>query len=318
VVFPVKSRILLGLFLVTVSPALRAQVAISAIDHSAIDQSRLMQPVPSAAPAPEVDANGNSLGETGDAEDDSFGAQMILKDQQRVPAFYLSGGSSVYFTDNVALTRRDALEDVFAVVTAAGTWTRKVRPELEINAGLQASMFRYNRQSQLDFDDLGAGIGLSWTPQNWKGIAVFARYDFTELLDRHGNEILQDHEFSLGGQKVFPLGRAHAFSVGLLGSLGISSPDSAERNQLGIFGGYHLQLTRLLATDLLYRIAGQQYTDGDRLDLNQVASWNLRLKFTDWAEGNLYFSYGDNRSNRSVFDYRATSGGGGVGIFVRF
>jgi len=314
----VKSYILLGLFLVTVPPALKAQVAISATDHSAIDQSRLMQPLPAAAPVPKVDADGNSLGETTYGEDDSFGAQMILKDQQRVPSFYLSGGSSVYYTDNVALTRRDALEDVFAVVTAAGTWTRQVRPGVDLNVGLQASIFRYNRESQLDFDDLGAGIGLSWTPQNWNGVGIFARYDFTELFDRHGSEILQDHEFSLGVQKIFPLGRAHALSVGALGSLGISTPDEAERNQLGIFGGYHLQLTRRVATDILYRIAGQQYTDSNRLDLNQVASWNLRLKFTEWAEGNLYFSYGDNRSNTSVFDYEAVSGGGGLGIFVRF
>jgi hypothetical protein len=314
----VKFYILFGFLLITVSPVLRAQVAVSAVDHSAIDQSRLMQPAPNTAVAPPVDSDGNALADTTPIEDDSFGAQMILKDQPRVPAFYLSGGSSVYFTDNVALTRRDALEDVFAVVTAAGTWTRKVRPALELNVGLQASMFRYNRESQLDFDDLGAGIGLSWSPQDWKGIGVFGRYDFTELLDRQGDEILQDHEFSLGAQKVFPLGRAHAFSLGVLGSLGISAPAEAERNQLGIFGGYHLQITRLLATDLLYRIAGQQYTDSNRLDLNQVASWNLRLRFTDWAEGNLYFSYGDNRSNSSVFDYQATSGGGGIGIFVRF
>jgi hypothetical protein len=313
VVSAVKSCLLLGLFLVIVSPVLQAQVAISAID-----QSRLMQKAPVAAPASPVEANGNSLGETTYVEDDSFGAQMILKDQERVRPFSLSGGSALYYTDNVALTRRDALEDIFAVVTASGTWTRRLQPEVELQLGLQASIFRYNRESQLDFNDLGAGLGLSWAPPHWNGAGIFVRYDFTELIDRPGNEILRDHEFSLGAQKVFPLGRAHAFSLGVLGSAGISTPVTAERNQVGIFGGYHLQLTRVWATDLLYRIAGQSYSDSNRLDLNQVVSWNLRCRLAAWAEGNLYFSYGDNRSNTSVFDYHATSGGGGLGIITRF
>ena len=260
-----KSCLLVGLLLVAVSPVLQAQDAVSAID-----QSRLLQSVPETAPVSAVDANGNSLGETTNLEDDSFGAQMILKDQERVRPFSLSGGSSLYYTSNVALTRRDALDDIFAVVNASGTWTRAVHPEVELQIGLQASAFRYNRESQLDFNDLGAGLGLSWAPQTWRGVGLFARYDFTELVDRHGNEILRDHQFSLGAQKVFALGRAHAFSLGALGSVGISTPAAAERNQVGIFAGYHLQLTRMLATDLLYRIAGQSYSESNRLDLNQV------------------------------------------------
>ena len=309
----VKPCLLLGLLLVAVSPVLQAQDAVSAIE-----QSRLLQKVPAAAPVTTVDANGNSLGDPTYVEDDSFGAQMILKDQERVRPFSLSGGSSLYYTSNVALTRRDALEDIFAVVNAAGTWTRRLHPEVELQIGLQASMFRYNRESQLDFNDLGAGLGLSWTPQSWSGVGIFARYDFTELIDRHGNEILRDHQFSLGGQKVFVLGRAHAFSLGALGSVGISTPVAAQRHQVGIFAGYHLQLTRVLATDILYRIAGQSYSDSNRLDLNQVVSWNLRCRLAEWAEANLYISYGDNRSNTSVFDYNVTSGGGGFGITTRF
>ena len=312
-VFAVKSCLLTGLLLVVASAVLQGQVAVSAID-----QSRLFQPVPAAAPVSAVDANGNSLGDTTNVEDDSFGAQMILKDQERARHFSLSGGNSLYYTSNVALTRRDALDDIFAVVNAAGTWTRRLHPEVELQVGLQASMFRYNRESQLDFNDLGAGLGLSWTPQRWSGVSIFGRYDFTELFDRHGREILRDHQFSLGAQKVFILGRAHAFSLGTLGSVGISTPFAAQRNQAGIFAGYHLQLTRVLATDLLYRITGQSYSDSNRLDLNQVVSWTLRCRFAEWGEANLYYSYGDNRSNTSVFDYSVTSGGGGFGITTRF
>lgn len=187
-----------------------------------------------------------------------------------------------------------------------------------MQVGVQAAIFRYDRSSALDFNNLGAGLGVSWTPQRWPGVNFFGRYDFTELIDRHGSELLRDHQFSLGAQKVFALGRSHAVSVGALGTAGISEPSSAERNQAGLFAGYHLQLTRVLETDLLYRLTGQSYSDSNRLDLNQVLSWNVRYRLGKWAEANLYLSYGDNRSNRSVFDYRMTSGGGGVGLITRF
>ncbi len=304
---------LLSLFLAVLPSITQAQQAVP----SAIDQARLLQRPPAAA-IPAVDADGNALGESSNVADDSFGAQLILKEQTREPSFTLSGGSSFFYTSNVALTRRDTRDDFFAVVNAAGSWTRRLQPEVELQVGLQGALFRYDRSSQLDFNNLGAGLGVSWTPQRWSGVSIFGRYDFTELIDRHGNEILRDHQFSLSAQKVFVLGRSHAFSLGALGSAGISNPAAAERNQAGLFAGYRLQLTRVLETDLLYRISGQSYSDGNRLDLNQVLSWNLRYRLGKWAEANLYFSYGDNRSNESVFDYKTASGGGGFGLVARF
>jgi len=69
---------------------------------------------------------------------------------------------------------------------------------------------------------------------------------------------------------------------------------------------------------LLYRIAGQSYSDSNRLDLNQVVSWTFRWRLAEWAEANPYFSYGDNCSNTSVFDYGVVSGGGGLRFALHF
>ncbi|MGH8095132.1 MAG: hypothetical protein ACREIF_16960 [Chthoniobacterales bacterium] len=309
---PVKSRFILSLLFAVSCRVLQGQEAISAID-----QARLLQKPPEAA-IPAVDANGNAIDATSDVGDDSFGAQMILKDQVRPPAFALSAGGSIYYTSNVALTRRDTRDDSFAVVNATGSWIRQLNPEVQFQAGLQASIFRYGRTSQLDFDDFNAGLGLAWAPLRWPGVSIFGRYDFTELIDRHGNEILSDHQFSLGTQKVFVLGRAHAFSVGVLGTAGISTPHVAQRDQAGIFASYHLQLTRCLGTDLLYRFAGQFYNEGGRTDLNQVFSWNLGYQLGRWTQASIYFSFGDNHSNKSVFDYDVTSTGGGLGFTTRF
>jgi hypothetical protein len=119
-------------------------------------------------------------------------------------------------------------------------------------------------------------------------------------------------------QKGFALGRAHAFTLGALASLGISTPSEAQRNQVGLLAGYHLLLTRSLETDLLYRIAYQSYSDSSRGDLNQVFSWNLRYRLTEWAEASAFFSFGSNRSNVGAFDYDVFSTGGGLGLTTRF
>lgn len=312
-VLPVKSYLLLGALLVLLPSALPAQEAVSTLDRA-----RLFQPAPSE-PVPAVDANGNATGSVEQDEDDSFGAQMILKDQPRIRAFTLSGGGSIYFTDNVALTRSDKQADVFAVLNAAGSWIRPLRPGLDLAVGAQAATFRYDRSSALDFENLGGGVSLSWSPARWSGVNISGRYEFTELLNRHGNEILRDHQLALGAQKVFVLGRAHAVTAGALGSVGFTTPSAAQRDQVGLFAGYQLQLTRGLTTDLFYRVAGQFYREGDRIDLNQTFSWNLRYRLGNWGEANVNFTYGGNRSNNTaVFDYDAASTGGGLGLTTRF
>jgi len=276
-----------------------------------------MQQQPNAT-TPQVDENGNVLPASEQGTDDSFGEQMILKDQPRVPSFSIGAGSSLYYTNNVALTRRDTRDDAFLVANAFGNWVRRVHPELELQAGVGVSIFRYNRTSQLDFNQFNAGLGLTWLPQRWPGVSLFARYDFTELLNRHATEILNDHQFLAGGQKTFVFGRSHALFVGALASAGISDPGAAQRDQAGVFAGYHLQVTRHLGTDVLYRLTGQFYNEGGRDDLNHVFSWNLSYRIGNYTEVGAYFSFSSNQSNKSVFDYNVISTGGGLGFSSRF
>ncbi|MGI8430887.1 MAG: hypothetical protein ACR2MW_01155 [Chthoniobacterales bacterium] len=283
-----------------------------------IDQARLFQGTPES-PAVAVDANGNAIVPSGESSsDDSFGAQVLLKDQAKVRSFSLSAGANGYYTSNVALTRRGARGDTFVIADASGSWSRALKPELELLIGLQASTFRYQDTSQLNFNSLGGGGGLSWTPRRWPGVNLFGRYDFTELLNRDGNEVLRDHQFSVGAQKVFALGRAHAFTVGLVGSVGISAPFAAQRDQVGPFVAYQLRLTRSFETSVSYRLGYQIYTSGNRQDLNQVFSWSLRYHFNDWADAAASFSLGGNRSNVSVFDYDVISSGVGLSFSTRF
>ena len=285
---------------------------------SSIEQSRLFQRTPTGTTTA-VTADGMALPEGGStSSDDSFGDQVILKSQPRVPTFVISGDVSVFYTDNVALTRHDRRDDTFIVARAATSWLPRISRTLEAQIAASVSTFRYNNTSELDFTNLSLGAGLSWTPAKLRGVAFFARYDFIELLNRHSDEILQDHELTVGVQKVFALGRSHAVSLGAIAMAGFTNPDEAQRNQVGLFVGYRLQLTRAFEAEVQYRIAGQFYDETDRADLNQVASLNLRYRITPWADAHASFSLGTNRSDRSAFDYSVVNTGVGVGFAVRF
>jgi hypothetical protein len=256
-------------------------------------------------------ANGNS-------DDESFGAQQMLKTQQRVREFVLSGDSSMFYTNNVALTRRDMISDGFFVGGAGLGWSHAINPQMQLQVGGRVSLFRYVDTSSLDFENLSAGIGFNWIPQPAWGITVFARYDFTELLDKHSRELLQDHEFTLGAQKVFAINRVHSFTLGASGSVGISDPFSAQRDQISAFGAYHLSFTQQLDAELAYRIGGFFYNGGGRNDFNQAVSLGMRYRFTSWMEANALFTFASNRSSKSVFDYDVLNTGGSVGFAVRF
>ncbi|MDQ6655923.1 MAG: hypothetical protein M3Y80_08935 [Verrucomicrobiota bacterium] len=288
-------------------------------NESAIEQSRLYrETIPPVSVG--VDANGTAVADTEStsSDDDSFGAQQILKSQERQRSFTVTGNASVVYTDNVALTRRGEQDDVFGVVDAGINWAHIVSNNLEANVGFRASIFRYDKAESLDFENLGFGMGLAWAPPGLKGFSLFGRYDFTELLNRDGDQILMDHTLTLGVQKAVALGRSHGFTFGATAMFGLSDPSAAERSQLGAFIGYHLQISRKLETDFLYRPAVHFYTGASRTDFNQILSWTMRYRFNGWAELNATLSYGVNRSDHSVFDYNVLTTGAGIGLIVRF
>ena len=147
---------------------------------------------------------------------------------------------------------------------------------------------------------------------------ALARYALTERLGRDGGQIVTDHGFSLGLQNTIPRGRSHALGFGLIGTLGLSDPSFAQRSQIGGYAGYQLQLTRSLGVDFLTRPVVYFYTKSDRTDFNQIFSIALRYRFSDWADANASFSYGINRSDRTVFDYDVVTSGATVGLSLRF
>jgi hypothetical protein len=302
-------------FIILFSAGLRCAYAQQAA--SPIEQARLFKELPTSTNK-EVDANASVLSDDGTTSDDSFGEQVILQSRPRVRTFVLTGDASVFFTNNAALTPHNKIDDAFFVSNAGVSWTPQIAPHLKAQVAAHSSIFRYDKTSELDFQGIGLGGGLFWNPDHIAGVALFAHYDFIELIDRHSAEILRDHEFTIGAQKAFPLGRADAFVVGVSLIAGVAAPESAQRDQAGLFLAYQLQATRSLSVEFLYRFAGYFYNDQGRTDRNQFFSVSARYRLLEWADINAFFSFADNRSDDSAFSYDAATNGGGLSATIRF
>lgn len=287
---------------------------------SAVEESRLFErTAPPTSGNLTVDGNSTSPGPEGsNPQDESFGAQQILKAQQKIPELTISASGATYYTNNVALTRRNTISDSLWVGSGGVSWTPRINSQLQFQLGGGASVFRYFDTTPLDFENLGVGTGVLWTPPNFWDVGVLGRYDFTELLDTSSRQILQDHEFSFALQKLLVLGRSHALTFGLIASAGVSDPSSEQRDQVGVALGYHLQLTRQLGSDFGYRVSGFFYNKGGRNDLNQVFSTALHYYVRPWASIDGLVSGAVNSSNRAAFRYSALTTGGGVSITLHF
>lgn len=307
-VSPKISRLVLALLVVCVAVT-RAQQAVSPIT-----QSRLFNN-PGAPGTTSVDANGAELPEdetTTGSDDDSFGAQIILKNQERPRKFSGFAEVTASHTNNVDLTSDGGRSDSFLAARVGGAWKPILSSELIGEISASSSAVRYDRANELDFETVGVGGGLSWLVPHMPGIILFGRYDFTEVLDASSDELLQDHALTAGLQKIFVFGRSHFLSAGINGVFGLSKPRSQQRDQAAIQAAYHLQITRSLDADLVYRYAAQFYTEGDRLDHNQTLSLALGFMPNRWLRFGALISAARNDSNEAVFEYDVFNFGGGI------
>jgi hypothetical protein len=98
---------------------------------------------------------------------------------------------------------------------------------------------------------------------------------------------------------------------------GWATPGNAQRDEHGLFGAIHYNFTRKLYAELYDRAAVFNYSSG-RTDFNQTMVATLGYIFNDYARLTATFSYVNDRSNHSVFDYDAGTTGGGLALQLRF
>ena len=252
--------------------------------------------------------------------DDAFGAQVIFKRQARATPFTAFAEVSAFFTNNVALAKRDRLDDKFLVVAAGAAFTHRLGYDLRVEAGLRVAMYRYAEYRELDFQSVDATLGVVWSPPALHGAEVSLGYAVTQLTSaEEREEFYKSHAVLLGVRKVIPFSRAHAAYFGVGAQWSWAEPQEPGRDEYTAFAGYHLQATEHLEGDLAYRYGHFVYRQGDgRQDDNHTLSLTLRYVPVPWASISATSFLGINKSNRSVFDYEVWNAGIGLQFSVKF
>ena len=287
----------------------------SAAQEARIERARQFQAletVPDSLPAPTIETIDLGTLDAG-RDTESFGVQQLLKDQERLRYWRFTPEVSAFATNNVGLTRTAEEGDSFLLANLPVEYRRPVGDRWTLMADARFSAFRYNRFSVLDFNSLDVGVGVNYHSDWLGGSDWFARYNFNALFAaNNGDTFFKNHTILLGVQKAFQFSQAHYAYLGVTGQLGFADPVISQRSEVVAFAGYHLQATRNLEVDLLYRSAGYFYSEIDRREWNQTVSFGARYRFTERfsAFASSYAVW--NRSSAPVFDYDAANLGGGL------
>jgi hypothetical protein len=253
----------------------------------------------------------------GDTE--SFGVQQLLRENEKQRLFRAFAQVTALVTNNVALAHVDTHSDALLLATFGLEYRRPVAPGWRVEAYVQGAVFRYNEYNVLDFNSFDTGVGLVRHFDPLGGFEVFARYNFNALTDTKSADLfLHSHTLSVGAQKAIAFNSAHGVYFGVAAQTSFTDPESQERSEFPVYAGYHLQATRHLEADALYRYAFIPYNKGGRKDHNQTVSLSLRYRFNDWlsATGAGYASW--NESNIEPFSYDDGKLGAGLTLDVRF
>lgn len=254
------------------------------------------------------------------SDDDAFGAQLILKRQERIRPFSAFAEISAFATNNVALTRRDRQEDNFLVASAGAAFSQRFAYDLRFDTALRSSLYRYSKYRGLDFQSVDFTAGLAWSPPLLRGAEVTLRYGFTDLSTAERiREFYTNHAVLLGVQKVIPFSRAHGIYFGATAQWSLTDPREAERDEYDAFLGYRVQATRHLDADLSYRYGRYVYRhDEGREDDNHALALAVRYVPVEWLAFSATALLTFNRSTRAVFDYDAANAGVGLQLAVKF
>ncbi|MEO7932835.1 MAG: hypothetical protein ABIT76_06730 [Chthoniobacterales bacterium] len=312
--FPRQWPVAAGLFL-CVSGSLCAQELVRPQFETA-QQTTNLAPVQVSKKQETVSAMDQAVlsNNTGD-----LGEQWIYQSKETPKSFTAVAEVSAWHTSNVALTSRNALDDNYFVGQLAVTWQHPLAKSVVFDISLQQAFFRYNEYSQLNFDSLNAGFGLTGQTTFLGGTSWYARYNFNRLTaENYGSELYTSHSLLVGGQKVFQLSRADSLFLGGSAQVNFADPAELERREYALYGGYALAVTRSISCDAIYRAAIYDYNQTDRTDLNQTLSIGVHWHPLEVLTISGSVSGALNRSDKAVFDYDLLTAGATLSVNYQF
>jgi hypothetical protein len=310
------TSVLLGITLALVEAG-----AQSPNQNAAVQQARIFMERPEAVGArtERLAAPADNLTAEQSAADADIGEQWMLRANVPPNPFTARASISLFYTDNVALTRRSTLEDAFAVADIGLNYSRPIGQDWSFGADLQQSFFRYDRFREFDFESMNAGVAVAYQARQLGNINFALQYSLNRLTSGAADdELYLGNTFSLAARKTVMV--TSAGSVEFTGAVGytFADPEDLERAELRFGVAYSVLLARNFMATAAARVELYDYAGDERTDLLQSLALGARYELTRWLFLSASVSAARNISTERVFNYRAVNAGVTLAAQIEF
>jgi len=253
--------------------------------------------------------------------DDDLGVQFALRPGEKYDPFNLYGDAGWYFTDNAAVTETNRLEDSFLNASATLSYLPIIRGNLYGEATVRESTFRYNENSDLDFDTIDLGSGFVYVIRGLGDLAVFARYNYARYLDPNDGwgQLYENHSIQTGAYKPWVLRRNHFLQASYVSDISFGAdPGYAQRDDHSVTLSYRWTPVKKIRSDFYVRSSFLDYHEQSRDDWNTSMGATLTYNLTPNLRLSSSVMYTHNQSNFEGGDYEVWVPGIHLGAIVQF
>jgi hypothetical protein len=217
------------------------------------------------------------------------------------------------------MTRYNKVNDQYLLFTTGGSYQPLLNSNLIGEVTVMEQWYRYKTYTDLNFESMNLGGGLTYMIPAIPRLAVYGRYGYNRLTGGDVNtELFQNHTFTFGLFRSFPLSRAHYLYGGVSAQWGLSNYKDFERDIYAASLGYHLDVTEILSFDISSRFSFVPYSRNDRRDTNETFYASITMKPINYLYLQFFSWAGTNQSNQASFYYDVLNFGGSAGLQFRF
>jgi hypothetical protein len=268
-------------------------------------------------PAPESPAPEEQREESAAEPTDKLGPIVVLRRAPQYRAFRVYSDTQFLHNSNVLLAPSLPDQDEVFVETLGASFAPRLVKGLASTMYIRQQFVRYATLNNFDFDAQTAGLSLQRPVRNW--FILSGGFEASRYLLRETNRaFFKDFDLSLGIRRGQYLHERVFLYYGYQFNWMPTTPSDLSRVDDAVFVGVNIALLRPLTLQLAYRLRELAYYQDARIDLDHSLNASLIYKFNDYVNARAYVSYASNDSDKTGFEYRALTAGGGLGLSVLF
>jgi hypothetical protein len=248
---------------------------------------------------------------------DDLGPIVVLKRAPAYRPFRVYSDSQFLYNSNITLAPSQRDDDEVFVETLGASFAPRLVKGLASSFYARQQVVRYATLNNFDFNAQTAGLNLQRPVRNWfilSGGFEASRY----LLRETDKEFLKDFDLSLGIRRGQYLHARVFLYYGYQFNWTPTTPSDLSRVDNAGFVGVNVALLQQLTLQVAYRLRGLAYYQDARFDYDQSLNASLIYKFNDYINARAFVTYANNTSDKTGFEYRVLTGGGGLGLSLQY